>query len=913
MRGKDITNNMRIGDMKRTTKNAWRILVAFALVLVVAGCDDGSLATGMNPDITPPAPMVIKFAAEPSTINSGESTTISWEVAGADNVEITAVSSTGAPVSFDIQTEDLSGAAPVTLTSTTDFVLTATKSADNLESEEGEAEGEEGGEEAAAQKTKGGQIQFGPEVEDEIPEPSGSATPAVSSVSQTITVTVVAADELTAFIEAQKPSVLACEQTIISWTVTPSENITVQVTADTGEAISPTDQCSGSITDILGQPAVETTPAVGCAVVAPCEDTTYTVKATDASGNEATDSASIGVEGDVTAKIKAGNNESTYDSAEDIIYMVESFQQSVAVHWQATPEAAKVTITASPAATCDEELPSAAEGKTSGSINCTLSGETKFSISAQLGSADPVIDEVVVTAGGGAAGLVVADMWAFEGEAVALDMKLTSSSVPTSVAKLTVNGTAIDSSLLESLKAGQEIKVPNVIATAPNVKIALLDSVGSELYSTEKVQVIELVVDKIDDDEAAVSSIEYNAAGTSFVGVQRAGFQKGEGRVYIDGSAKHFDFGKAIMNEYNMGDMWNEDFFDYIDTYPVAVTSRVDMAEHVFAGTTGALMWSKDGGVSWEKAMVSRRIAGPNYEKPDVPEAKFGDHLSCGRADYVEFGGPKIQKGSKMRKEAGDIISLNQMCDIFVSKDGWAIVATDFGVQVEKNLDNNLDNDDFVWIGTPKEGVTQQQLDDGGILTYGKIANDIEVITDASGNIEKVYAATVNPHTFEGAVYVSDDGGIHWEQVGSSLPAVYALKYDARNQAMYVGTEMGLFVKEAGSDTISGTALADPVLSIAIDEHSPATKMTIMAGTPTGVQVSRDSGSSWVAMAVNGGEEAAVEAMAISSKAVGSNVKYGIAIGSTAGQLIQKVTVGGTDLSEDGDTSIKRGTFNFNF
>ncbi len=878
---------MRIGDMKKTIRYAWRVVMAMAVMAVVAGCADGELATPVSPNITPPAPMIIKFAADPSSIRSGESTTISWEVAGADEVEITAVSSTGEAVAFDVKTEDLSGEAPVTLTSTTDFVLTATKTADSLESEEESDE---------ATLSKSGQIQFGPEPVEE--EPLPSTAPAVSSVSQTITVTVIDAQDLTADIEADKPSVEACEQTVVRWTVNPSDNVSVVVTADTGEAISPTDQCSGSIADILGQPVSDPVPAVGCAVVAPCETTNYTVNATDSHGNSATDSAVVSVDTDVNAKIMAAKDA---DSApEDNLLVVESFSKPVLVSWEVTPEAAKVTVTATPSASCTPALPVDASDQATGQAECQLTGETKFHIVAAVGSESDE-DEVVVSAAGGAAGLLVAKQWAFVTEKVDVEMKLTAASNPMAVAKVTVNGDQIDQSLLNSLQSGSVIKVENAVAKLEGIEVKMFDSSNAELDSENAVTVVQLLNNIADEDEVSITSIKYDRNGIPYVGVQRDGFHEGKGRMYIDGSAKYFDFGKPIMESHNMENMWNLDFFEYLETYPVNVAYREGKPEHVFAGTTGALMMSIDGEAttqdSWRNIMVTRRLAGPGYDKPEVAGAKFGDHLTCGRAEYEDgTSGPKLQKGSKARF-TGDIISLNQVCDVFVSEDGWAIVATDFGVQVEKNLDNNQDNDEFVWIGTPYEGATQEEIDAAGVLTYGKIVNDIEVITDDSGKIQKVFAAVADPYdTTSGYVYVSEDGGIHWKEFGTVEVPAYALAYDARNHKLYAGTELCLAVAELDSENWNCTNLNEPVISIAIDPSSPAGKMTIMAGTPKGVQISRDGGNDWSSISIKGGE-AAVESLAIYPEQAGGGVNYHIMIGSTAGHFEEKAFVEASSLA----------------
>jgi len=879
---------MRIGDMKKTLKNVWRVLMAMAVMAMVAGCADGELATPVSPSITPPAPMIIKFAADPSSIRSGESTTISWEVAGADEVEITAVSSTGEAVAFDVKTEDLSGEAPVTLTSTTDFVLTATKTADSPESDEESDE---------AALSKSGQIQFGPEPVEE--EPLPSTVPAVSSVSQTITVTVSDAQDLTADIEPDQPSVDACEQTVIRWTVNPSENVSVTVTADTGEAISPTDQCNGSIADILGQPVSDPVPAVGCAVVAPCETTNYTVNATDSHGNSATDSAVVSVDTDVNAKIMAAKDEGS--TPEDYLLEVDSYQKPVIVSWEATPEAAKVTVTATPSATCTPELPVDAEGQTTGSASCEITGETIFHIVATVGSESDE-DEVRVGAFGASAGLIVADQWAFEDERISLEMKLTATSNPEAVAKVLVNGSPISDSLVQTLKSGSIVKVPDVVAKMPYVTVNLLNGSDETLDTVNTVQVINLVVDGLGEDEVGVTSIDFDDSGVRYYGVQLKDYNKGVARMYVQKmstaeditpSAKEFNYMEPIQDLYNMDELLKDAFFKKVDTYPVRVAVREESENDVFAATTGALMWSQDGGENFREILIMRVRAGPDLVAPGLPGAKEGDHLTCGRADYGDMGGPKIQTGTKPRFP-GDIISLNQMCDVYVSKGGRIIVATDFGVWTEADIDDHADNDNFSWKGTPPSGTTQDQIESDGYLTYGKVVNELAVVEDDSGNVSKVFAGTAYEFTdmVYGDVYVSEDKGATWKKFGSLDEPVYALDYDARNRKLYAGTETGLWVRSIdGDEGWSQKGLSDPVISVAVDPASPIAKMTIIAGTPAGAKISRDGGESFSALELPGGTQE-VQSVAISARKSGDTVRYGISLGSNKGQLFQMPVVG---------------------
>ena len=90
-----------------------KILVLFSIVVVlvlITGCNGGA------------PPIVNIFSADPSTINPGESSTLTWSVSDADTVTITPV----------VGTVDSSGSTSVSPVVTTDYILTATNSAGSV-------------------------------------------------------------------------------------------------------------------------------------------------------------------------------------------------------------------------------------------------------------------------------------------------------------------------------------------------------------------------------------------------------------------------------------------------------------------------------------------------------------------------------------------------------------------------------------------------------------------------------------------------------------------------------------------------------------------------------------------------------------------------------------------------------------
>ncbi|MFA4974338.1 MAG: hypothetical protein WC683_17165 [bacterium] len=893
--------------MKNIKRHAWALIATVATAALLAGCSDGELKSGANLDITPPAPIVISFYAEPSEIAAGQSTTISWEVAGADKVEITAVASDGTPVSFGVSTDQLSGSQAVNgLASTTDFVLTATKSTDSLESETETTDTDE----ASAIHVLGGQIQYGPEVEEETEETPETSEVAVSSVTQTITVTVLPANALAATITADKSSVPAGESTIIRWTVTPSENLTaVGVVADSGEAIVATDSCSGDMASILAQPALEQFPAVGCAVVTPSVATTYTINAQDSVGNVATASVLVGLtSGQITADIKAAESDSA--TPKDALE-VTTWQSPVVVSWSVTPAAAKVSIVAtgsveaaSTAAPC--ELPVDASDKTTGSTKCKLAGETTFAITATVGT-DSATDSVnVVLKQSGNAGLVIANKWAIEGETVTVDIDLNANAKanPEIIENIRIEGVAVAAGMIDSLKTGVPIKVP-MVATKDmgnDIDVELVYG-GGQIQGYKPVKIAYLATLNDDDDVKEITKVVVHKEGNDinrYAGVMLDGFNGGKARIYDNDGKQDFDFYTSIIEAFNMQDLWQEAFFkDVVKTYPTVVAVRTN--EDVFAGVTGAVMRAKErdenNKLVWENIMISRRRG-----KGNIP----ANHPTCGRDN--ETGVQKIQEG-RQKDFNGDFVSLNQICDIVV-RDNRVIVAMDWGVSVEKNIDN----DNLVWVGDPYDDWGPEQIAEHKLLTFGHVVNDLLIAGD------KIYAAT------DDNVYVSSDNvgeyeeafGIRWENTNLNPPSsggendtesaadernqnsVWALAYDARNEIVYAGYNGGIkyrylsapivdcesaeqFSECDGWSQLAG--LTEPVISLAIDPSSPSNTVTIFAGTPSGLYVTRDRGVTWSKVTVEGGEQA-VTAIDIATVDAGNNVQYEIYVGTGSGQRL---------------------------
>jgi|GEM_PF-1662486 len=888
-------------------KNAKRklgILAAVAVaMLAMAGCDDGELGSGADLNIAPAAPMIISFYAEPSSMSAGETTTISWEVAGADEVEISAVASDGSAVSFGVKTDELSGSESVQLNSTTDFVLTATKSADIVELE-GEDE-----EEPAAQHLMGGQIKFGPEEEEdeELPEPSEAPLPAISEVTQTITVTVAPAGRLDARITADASSVAPGESTVIRWSVSPSDDLSaVGVIADSGEAIIATDQCDGTLDDILAQPAMDEFPAVGCAVVAPEVATTYALNAKDNSGNEAQADVTIDVaEGDVSAKIFAAEKDA--NAQEDNLLMVSSWQNPVVVSWQVSPEAAKVTVTAdgsiesSTSAPC--ELPSEATDKSQGSTECMLSGETTFTITATYGSETDTDEVAVVKAGVSHAALVVPQTWAFVGETMSIEIGLdeTTKADSSAIEDVKVNGESITlSSLTDDGKY-----TASALVTDAGVNVDLYVEGASKPYNYVAVKPVPIAEDELGDGIVRITSHAFAGIDTVYSGVELSGFNDGNMRIYRNQGPIDTDWYDLFSMLSGSPDIMDKAFFeeDSDQRYVSAVAVKGDNPEKVLAASSGIVMYSEangsDGRPDFEPIMVSPRMVTENYVYDEM------GYKTCGCDPVTGSQNRQMYKKAKIDEQ---VIGLNQTCDM-VTNGKYVVVAMDWGVFV----DIDLEDGSHVWNGFPPEG---GKGSDAGVQKpmFGHVVNDLQ----KAG--EKIFAGAdngvfVSPPTQSSLPATAEHPaetyyGIRWQNFGGLSGPVFALAYDEDNHILYAGNDSGLHYAKVGSGNsttwddyeISGyEAFMNPggtVISIAIDEASGGN--TIVVGTTEGIMVTRDRGANWSIVELAGGAQP-VEALTIKTESSGSGNKYRFAIGTPKARIV-------TDPFYVGETAFAGGT-----
>jgi hypothetical protein len=766
-------------------------------------------------------------------------------VEGADSVEIS--STEGSAFQFHAGPfTELTGEAPVdNVTTTTEFIITASKTVMVAAPATGDGSNTDASgntvNTVSIVVSKAGQLQ--------IPEgpPTPSLSPQTVTATEKTTVTVVESN-LTADITADKDSLIAGESTIIHWKAEPS---TAQVTVKASDSSTIDAQAEGSCTlpsaapetpePVTPQPSeadaaaptAAAFPVEGCAVVTPLANTTYSLEATD-SGKTVDDAVTIQVtEANVSAKIFVNGEKNS---------LVSNYTDPVSVTWSVSPAAAIVTVTATPSAVCDLPLGVASPA---GNVACTISAPTTFKIHAEMvGHSDD--DEAYASLkGGNAVALnITTDPWAFVSEQVNVNVK------------------AADATSAEAI---QSIKIGDAPAVTDKAQIAAGITVRAKIPNTNGImyQIQRTGVDKPDDPQpipqtiiqlqkheffhatidSKGNSVQGNALPVTrvtfdpndlnkfYYGVQREKF--GEVSVYrLENFENSGEFTIGIDNPLKTAfgmstDLdWGDFFTEKVKTYPVgAIAVRVKKAEQsspaqIFAATTGIIMVSQDDGGTW------KRMDAFYYNKKS---GYVGDHDTCAG---------KSQSGlaANEAKEDGSPVTLGQICDMIAKADGTLMVAYDRGVLTTASVDDYIaDPKKSPWIGK-------------GNNIYNTVAHDLE----EAG--ERVFVATNK------GVYVNETGdGATWASfAGGALDAnkkVYSLAYDYQTGKLYGGADDGVYVtsvdaanwEKTDKDSTEGT-LNERVLSLVIDPYYDTNKSAgvVIAGTATkGVAVTRDGGKFW--------------------------------------------------------------------
>jgi hypothetical protein len=800
-------------------KNKWTkignaVLIAAAAALVTA-CDDGQLRINKgNLDISPAAPLIITFAADPTEVEEGGSTTITWEVAGADSIEITSTAADGSSP-LHVESSELSGQAVAEkLTATTDFTITAKKAAPAEEAppvEEGAAKKSLSisaafpkGEEAPAE---GEDAKDG----DKLAPADNAAAPA----TQTITVVVkkkVAPPSVT--VNADKTTLAPGESTILRWTVVPADS-TVAVTDSDSNSVEPTftgQDCTGTDPAALlanGVPA-EKPAAEGCAVISPIATTVYTVSATDAAGTVQSSDIQVAI------AAVALNASILINGEKDA--KVANFSSPVRVEWTAEPAGSLVTITATPPATsCTPELP-AGQTVDYSSADCTVAGPTEFAIKVDAtdgsGSAE---DAASVSQNAVNAAIDVrADEWAFEGEEVSIDIKAKEGVDPSTIKEVQVSDASAEGGIRKiTLPLAQFLKV---IVPHDGVMVKMIDASESEHDYGTPVRALTTIEEVFASDAEALTELTFdpNDATIRYAGIQMPGWNSGIARIYKNGGEINVGFGAALLGADALNGLLTDvEMSNFIKTFPVnTIAIRPGNPSEIYVGTTGAVMYSEDGGSSFKLLSYAAR-------KDDTGNDYAGSHPTC-RGN--------TQTGVKASGK-DKLVSFNQICDIVVSKNGRFIVATDFGAFSVKDINAFKTDTSINPVGRPAEGV---EADSVGLLTYGHVVDDLEC---ADVDCTKVFAAT------DRGVFVSSDGGETWTNFGSISGKVFQVAI--LGDKIYAATNGGSFSSDIANASWTTLGLSENTKALAIDPNEGKFGRMLIAGTDTGVYVTRDTGLSW--------------------------------------------------------------------
>lgn len=817
--------------MKKNNKVGWRILVTLVALGFVAACSDGEMEElpKTNLDITAVGPSIVAFSANPDSIKAGEKTTLSWEVINADSIEIKAVAKDGGDsIDFNLKTEELKSSVPVeNLKVTTDFTLTATKKKPT------ETTGEKEGEGTKARAEKIGTV---------------PSVPADNSViSQTITVIVtggVVGQEAT--ITATPDSVVSGEPVKLEWHV-PVANSTVVVKNESGDEIEKTfagDDCKVTDLVLLEKKEGVSEPQVdGCAIVRPATTTTYTVEAI--TPDNVTMDASVEVtveEVELSARIEITPSQ------------VQSYPATVAVTWTVDPQVAQVTVSANPApdAACATALAAATTG--SGTANCTVSADTEFTISVRYnGQETSASARVTLAAQSGAKPDLqfVNQQWGFVGETVKLGIALPDElrRNPSLIQGLKINN---ETKEIADLKKEPFLISPSIVIGPTGVSVKLEYSDGQS-KNYDVIQPVSLVSEATDKGIKAVTSIAIAPDFTRYMGVMADGFGDGIVKIYKNEASTlpNIDLFKTFQSTDPAGKTFNKEFYSTLATYPVIVALREENPNEVYVGTTGLLLRLKSG--AWETLWWGSVLAGEVDQDPS--------HPTCGY-DSSTTNKQKVQLGVAA-KYVGKIISYKQVCDIVARKDGRVIIATDKGVRTEENID------DGTWKWLPERGSEDPTRD--------HVISALEMVGD-----NLLFAAADN-----GVLVSKSEGGklgVVWEKFGDVPGPVFAIAYDGTSK-IYAGSASGLY-----QSTIVGASwtkveqlTAQAVTALVVDPYQIAQKSTIIAGTDSGLQISRDSGEMWNSIGL-GDENKAINALAIMAKEDGANYVYGFAIGTESGK-----------------------------
>lgn len=780
------------------------------IFLLAAGCSDGVLPTegGTSPAENPPVPPVIlSFMADPTLVDVGGSTMLSWEVTGADKVEIT---STSVSNKFNFSTEEAfkSSVVDAAIQEDTTFILTATKMPGTAAVE---------GTEEGATPVAGQQVAPPVPVAPETPGAEGTeegATPEETGVQSAVVTA-----EVTVKVRGSGLKIVsfyadapqgeegnynsAGEKIVLQWSVVPT-GATVSLSADTGETIVLVD-CGEKVTttkemELEGEaevPAEAGYPAVGCATVQPTQLTTYTLEAR--MGEEvASQTLTVQVEQGLKVEYFTVNG-----SAET---KVSAYPAQVNLAWKVLPFNAKVTILAEPSIT-GAELPSGSN-ETEGTMSVTVAGDTKLTLKAVLGEeVEPV--EVEVKSDMMALNNVCSQLdvsadaaFAFVGETVTLRWQPPATPLLKTVSVMD-GGAQVGTA---DVKAGS-VQVP----VSSGTYTVVFKSETADVCSKDKT--VPVAVLKPESEKKALRVVKDTVSPEGvYVGFEYVGSES-DPSEYNGGivEAGYYKPSAEIMSipfKALLGGTLGEPFLKgVVKTFPVNAVAVSPATNRLFVATTGAITHRGSDG-KWGALP-------PLLLSDSKKEYKGGKHATC-------FG--KEQTG--MNPSDGRVVSMKQVCDLAATADGKLYAATDFGLMVFEDIEAYIAN-------TKSDSGFRSRYE--GNPFYKSVVNDVEL----AGNT--VYAAGAR------GVYRTSEGGSSWESIGEGISGeAYSVAVSTGGIDSYmvaVGTNEGLYLREFGmveSTWRKVESVSGKVYSVSFADGA------LYAGTDAGLYVSRNDGNSFV-------------------------------------------------------------------
>lgn len=290
---------------------------------------------------------------------------------------------------------------------------------------------------------------------------------------------------------------------------------------------------------------------------------------------------------------------------------------------------------------------------------------------------------------------------------------------------------------------------------------------------------------------------------------------------------KKQDIADGLVNMINKE--FNRKQFSHFGPYSIhAMVADPSDASRIFAGTTGALLMSKDGGKSWtvvDPLLIFKTSSFTEQEQ----------HPGCNG---------KIQKGIKYAKANGGLVGMSQICDIAVNGKSVTI-ATDQGTYTVTDIDarmaNKKDAANF-W----KPGLK------------GKVVNKLELATVGEQSV--LVAATSN------GVYINSNNGApaDWQQLDAAGLSGQVNAVAISGNTVFAGSANGLFKYEGltsgngswklQSSVESGVA----VKALTVDAKA---KNVLFVGTDKGLRMSRDCGATAASIAADVGDVRAIDSI----------------------------------------------------